>query len=138
MSYQYSKAGTYTPKVAVFYRDRAGVAFAEPITVIKSVSPRLLYNTFDKIALVRDISLGDIEEKSICMNLQACLGTGEAPIFTGDIFVYTYPDYGEYITRFQLIDAYGNEIEKKDRLTMREETGFALLSIPEAILGSQG
>lgn len=138
VSYQYSKAGTYTPKVAVFYRDRAGVAFAEPITVIKSVSPRLLYNTFDKIALVRDISLGDIEEKSICMNLQACLGTGEAPIFTGDIFVYTYPDYGEYITRFQLIDAYGNEIEKKDRLTMREETGFALLSIPEAILGSQG
>lgn len=71
--YQYGKAGTYTPKAAVFYRDRAGVAFAEPVTIVKSVSPRALYSTFDKTVLVRDITLGDVEEKSVCMDLQACL-----------------------------------------------------------------
>lgn len=121
ITYQYTKAGTYTPKVGVFYRDRAGVAFAEPVTVIKSVTPRLLYSTFDRTVLVRNISMGDVEEQSICMNLQACLTTGTQIRYTENIFVHTYPDYGEYLTRFQLIDAYGNELEKKDRLTIKQQ-----------------
>jgi hypothetical protein len=92
-----------------------------------------LYAVHDRTVLVRDITLGDVEESNVCMDIETCTLTGAQQLFTGKYFVHTYPTYGEYNTRLSVIDAYGNELEKKDRLTITEQSGFALLSIPEAI-----
>lgn len=138
LTYVYSKPWTYTPKVAVFYRDRAWVWYAESLNIVKAVTPRLLYATKDRTVLVRDVTLGDYEEKTICMDMDRCLQDDDDSLFTGDIFIYTFPDYGQYTARLSVIDAYANELEKKDILTIRPETWFALLSIPSAVAVSSG
>ncbi len=133
ITHAYVKPWTYTPKVAVYYRDRAWVALSETVTVVKAVTPRLLYAVHDRTVLVRDVTVGDVEEFHVCMDMQLCTWSWDQQLFTGQVFVYTYPTYGEYLTRLSVIDAYGNELEKKDRLTITEQAGFAVLSIPEAI-----
>lgn len=136
--YSYQKPGEYKPKAAVYYRDRAGVWFSEKITVVKAVTPRLVYSTHDKLVLVRDLSIGDVEEKTICMNQRNCSGSGNQELFTGDVFLYRYPEYGEYMTRLRVIDAYGNELQKEDKLTIQAESWFALLSVPEVVKTTSG
>ncbi len=133
VDHTYIKPWTYSPKVAVYFRDRAWVAFSEKITVIKSVTPRLLYAVHDRGVLVRDVTLGDIEQRTICMEDGICFGTWNN-LWTGmNSFFHAYATYGEVTPRISIIDTYGNELEKQDRVTLREETWFWLLSIPEAI-----
>ena len=68
------------------------------------------------------MSIGDRESFDICMDLSKCLGTGVQELSTGEVFVYTYPTVGEYISRIRIIDAYGNEQEKKDKLTITSQS----------------
>lgn len=133
VEHTYIKPWTYSPKVAVYYRDRAWVAFSEKITVIKSVTPRLLYAVHDRGVLVRDVTLGDIEQRTICMDTDACFWTWTDQWSGMHSFFYAYPTYWEVSPRISIVDTYGNELEKQDRVTLREETGFWLLSVPEAI-----
>jgi PKD repeat protein len=110
ITYTYTKpnAEWYLPKASVLYRGYRGVAKGENIIVKNGLKPRLLFDSADTLTLVRDISIGDIENQTICMDATAC----ENPIYvrTGRDagFIFTYPQIGKYIVSMDVIDKNAN------------------------------
>ncbi len=141
VSYTYETPGEKKPKVTVYYRGRAGVGNSEIVTVQKSLTPILVTSQFDKYVLVKDLSMGDIEARELCMDTRICATVTGSLIHDQTTVLYTYPEYGTYLAKLSILDTFGNSQAKRATIAVTPPaTGeIGVLSIPEAItMGSGG
>ncbi|HCB51207.1 TPA: hypothetical protein DEP21_01300 [Patescibacteria group bacterium] len=119
VTYSYNKPSDvngFRPRAAVLYRGYKGVSNGGNIIVKNGLKPRLLVDTAGKLAIFRDISLGDIAKKSICLDSKLC--SEKNVITTGVAFMYTYPAAGKYFVSVDISDQYANEAKKRLALTI--------------------
>jgi hypothetical protein len=78
----------------------------------------LLSDTFQKLAIFRDVSIGDVERKTICLSMTDCKNDVTYVLSTGDAFKFTYPDYKKYFISMEVVDQYANISDKRWTITM--------------------
>lgn len=124
----------YRPRAAVLYRWYKGIGVWGSIVVKSGLKPMLLSDTFDKLAIFRDVSLGEIAKKTICFSMTECKKDATYTSTTGDAFTFNYPDYGKYFISMEVTDKYANIANKRWTLTMttgeKNMWDFHILSIP--------
>lgn len=135
--YSYEKPSPelgYKPRVAVLYRWYKWTANWQNIIVQKWLKPLLLLESFDKTVIIRDISIWEIWNKKICMDIKTCKIDESFVVDTGDYLLFTYPTYGKHYINIELTDKYANRASK--RLTVDIQTWTSeepvLLTIPKS------
>lgn len=138
--FAYPKPGEMKPKVTVYYRGRAGVGNAEPIAVQKSLTPLLVTSMYDKYVLIKDLSMGEIETRELCMDTKLCATLSGSIVRDQTTVLYTYPDYGTYLAKLTVLDTFGNSQSKRATLELTPPTTgqLSLMSIPQALPISSG
>lgn len=137
-TWKYEKSWNYTPKVAVYYRERLGIGRWEEIQVQEWLEPVYEIVSFDKKVLVKDFSIGDIENTDICMDIKLCSKDPLAKISNKKVFLYEYPQYDNYLLKARIVDKYGNLEWYSKEITLTPGTGFGILSIPHASKNDSG
>ncbi len=142
VTYIYTKPNEfgYKPRAAVIYRWYKWVGNGGTIVVKNWLKPMLLSDSFGKLAIFRDVSIGDIVSKSVCLNLKECTAQTWYLVTTGFMFSAVYPTYDKYYISLDVTDANANIANKKWALTLT--TGdtsepIHILSIPQASTSSQ-
>ncbi len=110
------------------------------ISIQKSLSPILETSSFDKYVLVKDLSVGEIETRELCMDTRMCATVTGAVIRDETTILYTYPEYGTYLAKLTVLDTFGNSQSKRATLELTPPaTGqVGLLSIPQPIAVDSG
>ena len=130
----------YRPRAAVLYRWYKWIGVWGTIVVQNWLKPMLLSDTFEKLAIFRDVSLGTITNKTICLSIKDCKASSWFVVTTGDAFTFIYPDFGKYFISMDVTDTYANSANKK--WTLNLTTGinnvgdFHILSIPKVSITS--
>lgn len=139
VTYAYPLPGEYKPKVNVYYRGRAWVGNSEKITVQKWLNPAFLHASLDKKVLIKQMSAGAVQQEKLCMDIRLCREKPER-ILGDSVFLFEYPDYGDYFLQQTVIDEYGNEEIRKEKVTLTPNPTpwFAILSLPEGRLDTSG
>lgn len=135
IKYIYTKpnAEWYTPKASVLYRWYRGLAKGENIIVKNGLKPRLLFDSADTLTLVRDISIWDIENQSICMDFTNCDDPTYVRTERDDGFIFNYPLTGKYVVSMDVVDKNANSAAQRRPLDIQENKELLnILSIPEA------
>ncbi len=135
----------YKPRAAVIYRGYKGIGVGGSVIVKKWLKPMLLSDSFGKLAIFRDVSLGDIANKIICLDLKQCATAttnGWYSLTTGDAFYFVYPSYDKYYISMNVTDKYANQADKKWTLSLSSWLAnmwdFHILSIPKVSIASDG
>lgn len=129
VKYAYTKASpdnkSYNPKVKVIYKEKAGEAFAESITVRKWLKPQLDYTIIDKTIFISDNTIWVTENTKIeyCMDLKNCNQSGyiyNISSWDKKFLKFTYPSYWKYIIKISAKDDFGNEETIREIVTIVE------------------
>ena len=132
----------YRPRASVMYRWYKGIGVWGTVVVKNGLKPMLLSDTFQKIAIFRDVSLGTISQKTLCFDVRTCKINPNFLTITGNAFVFTYPDYGKYFVSLDVTDTYANMASKRWALNLvtweNNLVDFHILSIPKVSLSSGG
>lgn len=130
----------YRPRAAVLYRWYKWVGVWGTIVVKNGLKPMLLSDTFEKLVIFRDVSLGTIADKTICLNIKECKNDSWFVITTGDAFTFMYPDFGKYFISINVTDTYANIADKRRTLNLMTGTAnmtdFHILSIPKVSIAN--
>ncbi len=130
----------YRPRAAVLYRWYKGIGIWWSIIIKNWLKPMLLSDTFEKLAIFRDVSLGSIVNKTICLSVKDCKNDPKFTITSGDAFSFTYPDLAKYFISMSVTDKYASMAEKRWALTLttgQANAGdFHILSIPKVSFSS--
>ncbi|MCX6823805.1 MAG: PKD domain-containing protein [candidate division SR1 bacterium] len=130
----------YRPRAAVLYRGYKGIGVGGTIVVKNGLKPMLLSDAFEKLVIFRDVSLGTIAEKNICLSIKDCKNGSGFVITTGDAFTFTYPDFSKYFISMAVTDTYANIADKRRTLNLTTGTAnagdFHILSIPKVSIAS--
>jgi len=129
----------YTPRASVLYRWYRGVSNGWKIIIKNWLKPKLLYDQFGKLVIFKDISVWDIEQKSLCLDIKTCTASNAITWWTA--FSYEYPDYGKYFISLDVSDKFANKASKKLAITLNsgdvitsnlsgQAGDFHLLAIP--------
>lgn len=142
VKYVYTKPNEfgYRPRAAVLYRGYKGVWQAGNIIVRDSIKPMLLSDSFDRFAIFRDVSIGEIATKSICLDMKDCRAGSKYLTSTGYMFSTTYPRYDKYYISMDVSDKFANTASKKRALSLttgQKTSAIHVLSIPQASTTSQ-
>ncbi len=78
----------------------------------------LLSDAFGTLVIFRDVSLGSISSKSLCLDLKKCRKNADFLVTTGDAFTFTYPTYGKYFVSLDVTDTYANTANKRRTLNL--------------------
>lgn len=136
VTYAYTKVSPetgYRPRAAVAYRWYKWVANWQNVIVRKWLKPMLLFESFDKIVIFRDISIWDVWTKTICMDIKSCKTNENFTVDTWSYFMFDkYPSYGKYYVNMELTDKYANKATKRRNIDIQTWTFNqpVLLSIP--------
>jgi hypothetical protein len=135
---KFNKSGNYTPKVAVYYRERLGIGRSDQIQIQQGLQPVFEVAIFDKKVLIKDFSIGDIENTDICLDIKQCAKDPTSKVSNKKIIFYEYPQYDSYLIKARIVDKYGNLEGYSKDISLSQATGFGILSIPQAQLTSSG
>lgn len=130
----------YRPRAAVLYRGYKWIGVGGNIVVKDWLKPMLLSDTYERLVIFRDVSLGDIANRTICFSMLDCKTDPWFVVTTGDAFDFTYPAYGKYFVSMEVTDKYANIADK--RWTLNLVTGtmnmgdFHILSVPKVSITS--
>jgi len=133
--YETANEDGYTPRAAVLYRWYKWIWKWGSIVVKKWLKPRLLFDFFDKYVIFREMSLGEIEKKEICLSLRLCKANEEYIVDDGIAFDFEFPEYKKYVTSISISDKHANEASKRwvlDLTWMSYSWDFHIMSIPES------
>ncbi len=137
VTYTYTKQSPetgYRPRVAVWYRGYKWLANWQNIVVQKGLKPMILFESFDKTMILRDISLWEIWTKKICMDIKTCKTNEDFTVDTWAYLKFEYPSYGKYYLNMELTDKYANKASKRRNIEIQtwvyQEP--VLLTIPKA------
>lgn len=129
----YQQEGEKYPKVTVFYRGRAWVGITEKIIVQKWLKPKILIDSFDNKILGKDVSIGSIEDRTLCLDTNKCHDDDHWLLTGNASFLFAYDAYGSHEYVLEVSDSYGNEQSLKGDVVLKKErtTGEpSLLAIP--------
>ena len=145
VKHSYSKASPtespYTPIASVIYRDYRGIWEGTPIVVKTWLRPALMYTAIGRSVIFKDISLGNVIEREICLDKEQCeLGNANYIDTTlKPTFKVTYPKSWTYIVTIKEKDSNGNEASSEISVTVNDQTTLTpvddwifLVSLPEA------
>lgn len=133
VDHYYQKPGTFSPKVAVFYRGRAGIAVSEKITIQKSLKPVILFDSYDRHVLIKDTSYGDIDTRTLCMDIRACRQQPERIFKDEPLIHFSYNKLADYFLQLDLIDLHGNTAAKREKISLHPWSwNIGILSLPQA------
>jgi hypothetical protein len=91
-----------------------------------------LFDSADTLTLVRDISIGDIENQTICMDATACDNPTYVRTERDAGFIFTYPEPGRYVVSMDIVDKNANSATQRRPLNIQANTDLLnILSIPE-------
>ncbi|HMT26887.1 MAG TPA: PKD domain-containing protein, partial [Candidatus Absconditabacterales bacterium] len=108
VSHIYTKPGKYTPRAQVLYRGYPGRAIGENIDVKNALRASFLFDTFDNKVIMRDISIGDIKDKTICFDLRYCKSNNFYSKENETDSFFQYDKYGKVVTKVDIIDEFAN------------------------------
>lgn len=143
VTYAYTKVSPetwYRPRAAVAYRGYKWVANWQNIIVRQWLKPMLLFESFDKTVIFRDVSMWEIWTKKICMDMKSCKTNEDFVVDTGDYFMFDkYPSYDKYYISMDLTDKYANRANKRRNIEIQSWTSAqpVLLSIPRISTGDK-
>ena len=145
VKYAYTKASPaespYIPTASVIYRDYRGVWEWNAIVVKTWIRPGLIYTAIGRSVIFKDVSLGNIIEREICLDKNQCekWNTRYLNKTLEKAFKVTYPKSGSYIVTIKEKDSSGNEAETSLTVTVQDKTTLTpiddwvfLVSLPEA------
>lgn len=142
LTYVYTKVNEngFTPIASVLYRWYKGSSNGERIIVKNGLKPILLFTTFDTFALFRDVSIGDIAEQEICLDIQKCDTDENYSLkWPNEAFVLDYKEHGKYAVSMDLIDKSANTASKRwivETTPTNTQKPVHILSIPETTVTS--
>lgn len=130
----------YRPRVAVLYRGYKWIGVWGNVVVKNWLKPMLLSDTFEKLTIFRDVSLGTIANKTICLDIKNCKNNSWFILTSGSAFTFSYPDFGKYFISMEVTDTYANMANKKWAISLTTWTAnlgdFHMLSIPKVSVAS--
>ena len=146
------------PRAAVEYRWKLWQTKWDTILVKNGIKPILLYNTYGKTAIFRDLSIWIMQQRQICFDVKECeawntryrktniasenpseltWGT-ETSITKNNSFVQKYNDYWTYKVSLYLKNKYWIEVQKQYDVKISENTSngkiapwINMITIPE-------
>ncbi len=137
-AYTTPNATWYTPRAAVLYRWYKGIGKWSNIIVKNWLKPRLLMKLYDRLLLIRDVSLWDISKDDICLSLVDCKKWDNEFLYSWKELQYIaheYPNYKKYVVSVDLQDRYANIASKKWTVDVisgtTKSTDVEILSLPE-------
>jgi len=134
VSHVFEEAGEVKPKVAVYYRGRAWIWLSETLIIQKWLKPVLLTDTFWTKILAKDASWWDIEDTTICLDIRECRAKTSWWIRKNeDVVYFDYEQPWSYFLQFDVIDAFGNSQEIRDKVDLEAANWLGILSIPSVI-----
>lgn len=140
VTYVYTKPNStgYVPRASVLYRWYKWIGQWWNIVVKNALKPRLLTKLYDRLLLVRDISIWDISSHDLCLSLIDCRKWDDEFVFSGwqDMgFSFEYPEYKKYILNLDIEDKYANTANKKWTIDVisgvKKSDDIEILSLPE-------
>lgn len=140
VTYAYTKpnATWYVPRAAVLYRSYKWIWKWWNIVVKNWLKPRLLMKLYDRLLLIRDISIWDILKDNICLSMVDCKKWDEEIFLSWtkpQYIAYEYPNYKKYVLLLELEDKYANQASKKwvvDVVSWTTKSNeIEILSLPE-------
>jgi PKD repeat protein len=134
----YEQSGYFAPKIAVYYRERAGIGRADEIQVQEWLLAVYEVASYDRHVLVRDFSIWDIESRDICLDVKMCARDQTLIHRDRDVVHHIYPDYGDYMIRARLTDKYANSEWFSHELKLVEQPELGILSIPQSSKSENG
>jgi PKD repeat protein len=132
ITYIYNKPWTYKPKVRVIYRWYAWRDFWDSIQIKKWLKAWFMYDSFDKTAIIRDVSYWDIEKSELCIDMKNCKKDKNNLIIDQKNALLNYEDYDKYYAILKLKDKYWNDDTFKDNINIEKEEieNIWILSVP--------
>lgn len=137
-TYTIPNATWYMPRAAVLYRWYKWIWKWGNIIVKNWLKPRLMFKIYDRFVLFRDISVWELQEDYVCMNVVDCKNWDQEFYFSGETrhnFIFEYPDYKKYVLSMELKDKYANEVSKKWVIDIisgtKKSEDIEILSLPE-------
>ncbi|USN55869.1 MAG: hypothetical protein H6765_04820 [Candidatus Peribacteria bacterium] len=93
-----------------------------------------IYDSFGKKVLVKQMSNGSLEDETLCMDTRFCAERPDWIIANRRLFLFEYDDFGDYFPKQTVIDTFGNEASRRDKISLTPvETGaIGMLSLPQA------
>ena len=150
VKYTYTKASPtespYIPTASVIYRDYRWVWEWSPIIVKTGIRPGLIYTAVGRSVIFKDVSLGNIIEREICLDKEQCDKWNERYINKSleSTFKVTYPKSGVYTVTIKEKDDNWNEATTSMQVTVQDrstltplDNGLFLVSLPEAHFDSE-
>lgn len=144
VKYSYSKPSPtnapYLPKAYVIYRDYKGMGESAPLVIKNGIKPALIATALGTQVLFKDVSLGEIIERSICLDTKECENNNPRYLNTtlDKTFKVQYPAPGEYTVTIKAKDKNGNEASSSLKLNLESKglrkpltSGLFLISLPE-------
>ncbi len=132
----------YTPRVAVIYRWYKWIWNADNIIVKEWLKPWLLYETDWKYVLFRDVSIGNIDETNVCLDILQCArwNTELSIQDPEEYFSHIYDDFWKYFVSINVKDKFANEVQNRfqiellDQKTEFQQDNISFVSIPKSTL----
>ena len=140
VTYAYTKPNStwYVPRVTVLYRWYKWIWKWGNIIVKNWLKPRLLTKLYDRLLLLRDISIWDITKDEICLSMVDCKKWDEEFLRSWNQIqhlTYEYPNYKKYVVSVDLEDKYANQASKKWTIDVvsgvTKSSDIEILSLPE-------
>jgi hypothetical protein len=150
----------YAPRAAVIYRGYKGISETKGNTLVvrNSVKPVLTFNSINNIVVFRDLSVGNILQRTICFDAAECAAGNKSyqkihiapntssmtvlintPITQNRVFLQKYPIYGPHTIHIALKSSQGENVSGTYTITTsnnasngRITSGVHLITIPEA------
>ena len=149
IKYTYTKpsptSAPYIPKAYVIYRDYKWMGESAPIVVKNGIKPALIYTTLGTTTLFKDVSIWELIERKICLDVSECEKGNPAYLNTtlDKTFKVQYPKSWSYTVRITAKDKNGNEASNTLKVEIPEVTklnplssGLFLISLPEVQFSS--
>jgi len=132
--------GVYKPAVTVVYREKKSTWRVWDIIVKQWVKPQFLYDTFWPYALIKNTTIGKVDDQILCADINAC---GDWSNFRINDFYedenslqfIEYPSSGVYQTKLISTDEFWSKLQSFEptfEIEENEKTILGLLSIPDA------
>lgn len=138
VKYVYDKVWIYKPKVRVIYRWYSWRSIWENVEVTKWLKAWFLYDINNDLMIVRNISIWEIEDMEMCMDMKECLKDDGNYIQNEDQLFHRYDKSDKYFILMTVKDKYGNQETYNQTIDVNIFTwsaiskGVSLLSVPKA------
>lgn len=130
----YESAWKFTPKITVTYRSNPWIAYWETINVENALKANIIISSYDKIVMLRDFSMWEIESSFVCFDRTKC-NIDWMTQKNQKEYIKKYADYWQYVIEYNVVDKFWNSATERrlvDITPPATNKTVKLLTIPES------